>query len=89
MRLTFGTLLTVSVRAADEAVPHYHAGKLTPYKIGPPSILLSSQDESRLRSGRPVMQAVVADDDESRRLIMVQDIPAPASVVLGCVCTHS
>ena len=75
----------VSVRAASDCQPHYHTGKLTPYLIGPPDLLLSSKDEDRLRSGRPVMQALVAEDGQTRRMIMVQDIPVPSPVVLGCV----
>jgi len=71
------------VNAASDAQPHFHSGKLTPYKIGEPSLLLSGRDEAQLRAGRPVMQALVADDGETRRLIMVQDIAAPSSVVLG------
>ena len=72
-----------AVLAASEAQPHDHQGKLTPYQIGPPSLLLSSSDEARLQSGKAVMQAIVSDDAQSRRLIMVQDIPAPSSIVMG------
>lgn len=71
------------VQAASDSQPHYHRGKLTPYQIGPPSLLLSGRDEEKLRAGRPVMQALVAEDGLTRRLIMVQDIPVPSSVVLG------
>ena len=71
------------VHAASDSQPHYHRGKLTPYQIGPPSLLLSGRDEEKLRAGRPVMQALVAEDGLTRRLIMVQDIPVPSSVVLG------
>ena len=76
-------LMAAYVNAASDAQPHFHSGKLTPYKIGEPSLLLSGRDEAQLRAGRPVMQALVADDGETRRLIMVQDIAAPSSVVLG------
>jgi len=82
MRLVFAWMVA-GCRAASESQHHYHTGKLTRYEIGPPSVLLSASDESRLRAGRPVMQAVVADDGVSRRMIMVQNIPAPSSVVLG------
>jgi hypothetical protein len=82
-RLVASSLLIVSsARAASESESHYHSGKLTPYDIGPPSLLLSAKDEAQLRSGKAVMQAVVADDAQSRRLIMVQDIATPASVVM-------
>jgi len=70
------------VLGAAESQPHYHTGKLTPYEIGPPSLLLSAKDEGRLRSGKAVMQALVSDDGQAHRMIMVQDIPAPSSVVM-------
>ena len=75
--------LPEGARAASDAQPHYHRGRLTPYQLGPPSLLLSARDEDRLRTGRPVMQALVAEDGLTRRMIMVQDIPVPSSVVLG------
>lgn len=68
--------------AASESQPHWHRGVLKQYQIGPPDILLSAQDERQLRSGRPVMQALAAED-ETRRLIMVQDIMAPSQIVLS------
>merc|ERR1712176_1126192 len=71
------------VTAATESEPHFHAGKLTQYEIGPPSVLLSTSDEAKLRSGKPVMQAVETDVSGSRRLLMVQDIRAPANVVMS------
>ena len=40
------------VHAASDSQPHYHRGKLTPYQIGPPSLLLSGRDEEKLRAGR-------------------------------------
>jgi hypothetical protein len=91
LRHTAGPLLALGllgglpgiVQAASDSQPHYHRGKLTPYQIGPPSLLLSGRDEEKLRAGRPVMQALVAEDGLTRRLIMVQDIPVPSSVVLG------
>jgi hypothetical protein len=76
-------LVLASALAASDSQPHYHRGKLAPYQIERPSVLLSASDESRLRSGRAVMQALVADDGLTRRMIMVQDISTPASVVLG------
>jgi len=74
-------LFAVTTGASDD-LPHYHQGVLKPYALGPPQILLSQRDEGKLRSGRAVMQAMAADDD-TRRMIMVQDIKAPANVVLG------
>lgn len=71
-----------AVRGASDSQPHYHAGKLTPYEIGPPAMTISGQDEARLRQGKPVMQAIAAEHGDSRRLIMVQDIHAPSNVVL-------
>ncbi len=38
--------------------PHYHRGKLSPYEIGPPSILLSRHDEERLAAGETLMQVL-------------------------------
>lgn len=76
-------LCAATAEAATDSQPHYHRGKLTPYKVGPPSVLLSSRDEQCLRSGKPVMQALVAEDGVTRRMIMVQDIPVPSSIVLG------
>jgi hypothetical protein len=69
--------------AASESERHYHGGKLKPYEIGPPSVLLSAADETRLRGGRAVLQTVAAEDG-TRRMIMVQDIQAPSNIVLGC-----
>ena len=70
---------------ASDSQSHYHKGKLARYDIGPPSLLLSASDESRLRSGRSVQQALPGEDGVSQRLIMVQDIKAPCNIVLGCV----
>ena len=63
--------------------PHYHRGKLTPFEIGPPAILLSHSDESRLRAGKPVMQAVETGNALSKRMLMVQDIAAPPHIVMN------
>jgi len=76
-------LFGLAVSGHSDTQPHYHQGKLTPYEIGAPSLLLSARDEDRLRAGRPVMQALVGEDGQTRRLIMVQDIPVPSSVALG------
>ena len=85
--LAAGALLAaVAVLAATEEQPHYHSGKLKPYTMGPPSLLLSAADEAKLRSGQPVMQALMGEDG-SRRMISVQDIEAPAQVVMGCAHT--
>jgi len=75
-------LLPRDCEAASEAQPHFHKGVLKPYELGPPDILLSAQDERSLQQGRAVTQALVGDD-ETRRLIMVQDIRAPSQVVLS------
>jgi len=82
-RLMACSMLVASAFAWSDSQKHYHNGKLAKYDIGAPSLLLSSSDEARLRSGRPVQQALDSDDGASRRLIMVQDIKAPTSVVLG------
>jgi len=76
-------LLPAVAYAANDKAPHFHQGKLAPYEIGPPSLMLSSDDETELRAGNPIMQTVVADDSCTRRLIMVRDIEAPAQVVMG------
>eukprot|EP00967_Tisochrysis_lutea_P114179 scaffold181761_cov35-Tisochrysis_lutea.AAC.3 len=67
---------------AAEDLAHYHHGKLSKYEIGPPSVLLSSSDEQRLRTGKPVLQAVETGVVGARRMLMVQDIAAPANVVM-------
>ena len=72
----------VSCGASTPSLPHWHHGRLQKYELGPPSLLLSRSDESRLLSGRSVLQAIVADDGVTRRLIMVRDIAAPSSVCL-------
>lgn len=73
----------VAKAVADARAPHFHDGKMTPYEIGPPSILLSPADESRLAEGEALMQAIVQEDGVSRRLIMVKDIKAPPEVITG------
>lgn len=71
-----------SALGASEGQRHYHSGKLTKYKMGPPPLLLSAADEARLSQGHAVMQSLVSDDG-TRRLISVQDIEVPADVVMG------
>lgn len=70
------------VLAATESQRHYHNGKLRKYDIGAPSLLLSDADEAKLKAGQSVMQALESADG-SRRMISVQDIKAPAEVVMG------
>mmetsp|Transcript_36319 Transcript_36319/g.77440 ORF Transcript_36319/g.77440 Transcript_36319/m.77440 type:complete len:282 (-) Transcript_36319:94-939(-) len=71
------------IAAANEDEPHYHNGKLAQYDIGPPSVLLSTSDEAKLRTGKPIMQAVQTDIAGSRRMVMVQEIAAPSNIVMG------
>lgn len=78
----FGLIVVAGGLAASEDLPHYHRGKLAKYDLGPPSVLLSRKDEGRLRAGKAVMQAIVAEDGLTRRLVSVQDIPVPSSVRL-------
>ena len=75
--------------ASSEELPHDHQGKLSKYELGPPKIFLSGDDLAQLREGRPVMQAAQQAGSSARRMVMVQDIKAPGSVVLGCVAGHS
>jgi len=83
-RSTFSLLAGIGcVAAASESEPHFHSGKLMQYEIGPPSVLLSTSDEAKLRSGKAIMQAVETDVAGSRRLLMVQDIPAPSNIVMS------
>ena len=72
---------------ANEAQQHYHQGKLRPYELGPPSILLTQADEEKLGRGETLMQALVKDerDPTDRRLLMVRDIAAPADIILSRV----
>lgn len=79
-KMVFGVAL-LALGAVDD-MPHYHRGKLTQYEIGPPSVLLSKSDEQRLKTGRPVLQAVETGVVGARRMLMVQDIAAPANVVM-------
>ena len=81
--MVFAGIALLALSAAED-MPHYHNGKLTRYDIGPPSVLLSHSDENRLRSGKPVMQSLETGVAGARRLLMVQDIPAPANVVMEC-----
>jgi len=86
MPMARGLCLALSlalVAAASDSEPHYHRGKLTRYELGPPTITLSASDEARLRTGKAVTQAVETDEAGARRMIMVQNIPAPSSVVMG------
>lgn len=70
------------VSAASLEEPHFHRGRLSPYQLSKPTILISSSDEQRLRHGESVMQAVDAADG-SRRMVAVQDIDVPVHVVMG------
>ena len=78
---TFALVVGV-VSAASLDEPHFHRGKLAPYQLGKPNLLISSADEQRLRQGESVMQAV-ASADGSRRMVAVQDIDVPVHVVMG------
>eukprot|EP00962_Isochrysis_galbana_P051796 scaffold23219_cov131-Isochrysis_galbana.AAC.5 len=78
-------------RAANPDAPHPHSGKLPPYVLGPPTVLLSREDEDELKSGRAIMRAITAPralqaDEQreggTRRLLMVRDVKAPKHVVL-------
>lgn len=68
--------------AADANERHYHKGKLKPYELGPPTVLLTQKDETDLAAGKALMQTVVAEDGLTRRLLMVRDIKAPAEIVM-------
>lgn len=48
--------LLVKCRGASDTEPHYHNGKLAPYELGPPSLLLSEADEADLATGNAIMQ---------------------------------
>ena len=50
------------VSAASLEEPHFHRGRLSPYTLSKPNLLISSSDEQRLRHGESVMQAVAAAD---------------------------
>ncbi|KAL3895064.1 MAG: hypothetical protein SGPRY_013621 [Prymnesium sp.] len=80
--LLISTLIT-STLAASDSLPHFHGGKLSPYEIGRPAVLLSEADEATLAAGLPITQAYVNADGYSRRLLMVKDIKAPAEVTMG------
>ena len=74
-------IFLLNVLAADENVRHYHRGRLPKYELSPPSIMLSDGDEEALSQGRALMQVIVGEDGERRRLLMVRDVGTPARVV--------
>ena len=74
-------IFLLTVLAADENVRHYHRGRLPKYELSPPSIMLSDGDEEALSQGRALMQVIVGEDGERRRLLMVRDVGTPAWVV--------
>ena len=74
-------------RGASADQPHYHTGKLSPYEIGPPSILLSTGDEEKLAAGEALMQATLRADGQSRRLLMVKDVHAPDDIIISRILT--
>lgn len=80
-----------AARAADPHKPHPHSGRLSPYVLGPPTVLLSRADEEELTAGKTIMRALVMprapSTDErreggTRRLLMVRDVKAPKEIVL-------
>jgi len=68
--------------SASDSVAHFHPGKLKQYEIGPPSILLSVEEEQKLEAGEDIMQAILQDDGVARRLVMVKDVQAPPEIIL-------
>jgi len=84
--LTLSQTVVVSARASPSRnVPHGHHGKLQPYTSGPfSSLQLSSDDESLLSKGKPVMKQVpypAEEEKEGGRAICVQDVDAPKPAV--------
>lgn len=71
-----------AVRGASESQAHMHTGRLARYEIGPPTLVLSSEEEDKLNAGKAVMKSLPSAGGASR-LVMVQDIQAPANIVLG------
>lgn len=65
--------------------PHYHQGKLEPFELGPPELLLSEPEAGALSRGEPIMQALLDAEGKPRRLFMVRDVPTPADIVIGRV----
>jgi hypothetical protein len=85
------TLTLPASWAANPDAPHPHSGKLSPYVLGPPTVLLSREDEDELKSGEAIMRAITAPrapladekrEGGTRRLLMVRDVKAPKNVVL-------
>ena len=81
-------LLLGGAFAANPDAPHPHGGKLSPYVLGPPTVLLSREDEEELADGKTIMRVISnrpADESReggARRLLMVRDVAAPKDVVL-------
>mmetsp|Transcript_33723 Transcript_33723/g.110028 ORF Transcript_33723/g.110028 Transcript_33723/m.110028 type:complete len:286 (+) Transcript_33723:58-915(+) len=81
-------LLLGGAFAANPDTPHPHGGKLSPYVLGPPTVLLSREDEEELADGKTIMRVISnrpADESReggARRLLMVRDVAAPKDVVL-------
>ena len=80
-----------SAAAASFDKPHPHSGKLSPYLLGPPTVLLSQEDEDELQAGNTIMRAITAPttnqqtehkEGGTRRLLMVRDVKAPKDVIL-------
>eukprot|EP00967_Tisochrysis_lutea_P153205 scaffold301845_cov27-Tisochrysis_lutea.AAC.2 len=78
--------------SSDAHSPHPHSGKLSPYLLGPPTLLLSASDEESLSCGSTVVRALLTPQPPSaderreggtRRLLMVRDVAAPKSVVMA------
>ena len=84
--MTGGLVLAAAtlVGASDATRPHFHGGKLTPYEMGPPTMLISPADESELEKGSAIMRAIPGETTSApRRLVMVRDIESPDHIVLA------
>lgn len=68
---------------ADPNSPHEHQGLLKPYTGAPPQIALTPADKAKLDKGQPVRKQLKNKSQKGGRGMVIQDIDAPPSVVMG------
>ena len=67
----------------DHNSPHEHRGLLKPYTGAPPQLSLTPADKAKLEKGLPVRKQLKNKAQKGGRGIVIQDIDAPPSVVMG------
>ncbi len=80
-----GLLCLVFVSALSNAAnfdePHQHKGVLDPYEARALQLNLSQDQLNSLRSGNSIM--IQMAEGQTKRGVMIQDVNAPPSVVMG------